>query len=330
LIGHAAQPLVRLAVVFNEAYFAEFSEACTAHLRKHGIAAETFDGIPEGVEWDAILVIGIHKFTRIPRRAGVPLLGVQTEQLPLSGGATGRLLRNLRRFNAVRGYYRAIFDWNPCYTARQSGRVIFIPYGCTPVELKPATKDWDVVFIGNIAGSSRRAEILDHLKKRFSLFPDYSPGFGVRKSAAIGSSRVCLNVHYYDDCGFESPRVFDYLAHGGFVLSERVESTRPFEVGRDLDDFGDLHELIAKLEHYLRNDTERERIAVQGRQTALQNGYDKAANIIAAEVHKAIGSSQGSPASWIAWATARLKSERMELVDRASLQRRRLTALIEK
>ena len=314
---------VKLALVFKEVYFKELIHACKEHLMSQGFSVSVYDNVPSPHDFDSILVIGIHLFTKIPFSNKVPILGVQTEQLPMGGIGKGRLHRNFLRYRAVRGFYSLIFEWNPSLFSAGFGDV-FLPYGCNPTILQNSKKKWDVVFIGNVGGSQRRLECLDFLSSKFDLYPDFSPGFSDRKVAAIQESKICLNIHYYDDCGFESPRVFDYLSKGGFVLSERTNSTRPFVVGTDLDDFGDNQELAEKIDYYLTHENERAKISLNGYRTACNYDYMNTAKVIGKEVVTILNSGQSTTPAFLRWFAAYLRCCYMDFRDFISINRRRL------
>jgi len=233
------------------------------------------DSIPR-IGVDAVVVVGIHLFMDAPFLANTKMVGIQSEQLPLSAASSGRLGRNLARFKCVEGYYDLVFDWIP----RDSlGGTVFLPYGCVQSRFESFRKDFDVCFIGNIHGNRREA-ILDSLKNEFSFFPTFSPGFGFAKIDAVRRSRILLNLKFYPDGGFEGPRVFDYLANGAFVLSEFSRCTLPFVDGRDFVQFLGEEELQEKLRWFLKEEATRERIARQGHDTSQRFTYDRIAQIL--------------------------------------------------
>ncbi|MBQ9141431.1 MAG: glycosyltransferase [Lachnospiraceae bacterium] len=66
-------------------------------------------------------------------------------------------------------------------------------------------------------------------------------------------------------------RVFDILGCGGFCMTNyQAELEEHFEIGRDLEAYGSLEELLDKCAYYLAHEEERARIA--------QNGYQKVKN----------------------------------------------------
>lgn len=78
------------------------------------------------------------------------------------------------------------------------------------------------------------------------------------------NARICLNIH---DVKHKSlnPRSFDILAAGGFeIVDVRSDYIGEIQPDKALVAYKDINELLAKIEHYLNNDEEREKIAEYG------------------------------------------------------------------
>jgi spore maturation protein CgeB len=92
-----------------------------------------------------------------------------------------------------------------------------------------------------------------------------------------GASRIVLAVHYRDPAGRfpvyqASPRVFEAMACGAFVLSDRQRDVLGlFREDEHLACFDDAAELAEKVRYYLDNPDERERIARQGMDAVLRD-----------------------------------------------------------
>ena len=78
-------------------------------------------------------------------------------------------------------------------------------------------------------------------------------------------SKINLNITSRSiDSGIPQ-RVFDIMASGGFVLTNyQPELEEYFEIGKDLEVFHDLDELIKKVDYYLAHEEARIRIAMKG------------------------------------------------------------------
>lgn len=66
-------------------------------------------------------------------------------------------------------------------------------------------------------------------------------------------------------------RIFDIMGCGGFLMTNyQSELTDFFEIGRDLEAYSSLEELIDKCAYYLQHEDQRKQIAVQGYQTVKE------------------------------------------------------------
>lgn len=317
----------RLALVFNGIYFIDYIESCIASLKKDKWKVKTHEQLPLDGEYDIILVVGIHLYPNMPFYRKSRVLGIQTEQLPISKTNDKRLNRNFKRYKAVYGYYEKIIEWNPSIYTADPRSNIFIPYGCQKREIKDKKANYDILFVGNVGGSSRRNRLLEKLTKKFNFYPDFSPGFGDRKNDAIHSSKICLNIHYYENCGFESPRIFDYLSRGAFVLSERVDSNYPFRAGIDFEDFSDDYELEEKIRFYLNNKEARQKISSQGYQTAITFNYDIIGRMISLELKRMYYQKSHFLLRSFSWMNSRLKNWHFIFRDNLSLKIKKLKLL---
>ena len=317
----------RIGVLFNTPYFAEYARHCVEGLSDCGYDAQPVTSFSPEPQCDAFLVIGIHLYPDVSFCANKAVVGIQTEQLPLSSSSDRQLRGNLKRFRAHRSFYDVVLDWNPSLYERGVGGQHFLPYACAVPKENPKNPEYDLLFIGNVAQSPRRREYLHYLrslKNRFSLYPDFSPGFGERKRHAIHSSRICLNIHYYDGCGFEAPRMYDYLSHAAFVLSERSGSAFPFVVGRDFEEFRGKEELADKIQHFLDRPDERGRIARHGCDTARRFDHHVSSRICAWEIARVLQNRTSPKLRRIRWSCAAIRSKCFSLMDSASMMKRRL------
>jgi spore maturation protein CgeB len=95
-------------------------------------------------------------------------------------------------------------------------------------------------------------------------------GHFIELNKIYGSARINLDIGRLYQMDVITMRVFDVLACGGFLLTERSpELTELFEPGHDLDVFTGADELIDKARYYLAHPELAARIAAQGRATVL-------------------------------------------------------------
>jgi len=167
---------------------------------------------------------------------------------------------------------------------------VHYPVSCSVMEQK--TYGSDIVFVGSYYPN--RAAMLEPLTS-FNL-TIYGPGWNelpidsklrpLVRSAHIrpdqwrsiyNASKIVLSIHYQDPLNRfpvyqASPRVFEAMACGAFVLTDRQKDVLAlFEDERHLATFSDGNDLVKKINYYLNHDNVREKIAAAGRQEVLAN-----------------------------------------------------------
>ena len=292
-------PPLRLGLVAKSGYFHDYRRKLIDVLPESGIYVEMLESIPtERKRFDIVLVIGIHEHMRPSLLRDYLLVGIQTEQLPCSPTQEFRILRNLKRFRAIRDAYDHLFEWSPgiyCSGVHRNN-VSYLPHGCDISGGPREELNYDLLFLGNLPGTdNRRERLLNRLKNRYRVHPD-TYAWGDEKTTAIRQSAICLNIHYYATGGFESPRIFDYLALHAFVISERSDECFPFTSGKDLIEYDNEDTLFRQIDHYLANPGERDQVSRNGFQTASQYTFDKVFRRFALEIHRLQKSHRASPA----------------------------------
>jgi spore maturation protein CgeB len=175
-----------------------------------------------------------------------------------------------------------------------------LPVGCEPeshhaVLLSPEEKEQyghDVVFVGS--WYPERAALFERLCD-FDL-AIWGPGWENLPSSSTlrrhlrgahtspdqwrkiySASRIVLATHYHDPSGRypvyqASPRVFEAMACGAFVLCDRQRDVLAlFRDGEHLACFSDGDDLAVKVRYYLEHPGERQAIARKGREEVLAN-----------------------------------------------------------
>jgi len=149
-------------------------------------------------------------------------------------------------------------------------------------------KKYDIVFVGNTRQNKTR-KIIDDLGNSpyrikiwgwgwEGLIPDKWYGGQYYENARLNelyaASKIVLNDHH-DDMrreGFINPRVLDVLASGGFVVSDHVLGMDDL-LDNSVPTYETREELDKTINHFIRDDADRERLAVRGRKIALQYTY---------------------------------------------------------
>lgn len=131
-------------------------------------------------------------------------------------------------------------------------------------------KQYDITFIG---GSDReRTSIYDFLKNRYRVKffgPTYSGRFIRPKEfrEICCKSRILLNISRGNYEGYSSLRLWNLLACGSMVLTKKIPNMTKhmgLETDKHIVEFGNFVELIRKLDYYLENEEDRNKIAENG------------------------------------------------------------------
>ena len=121
-------------------------------------------------------------------------------------------------------------------------------------------KDIDVSFIGSL--HSDRAEKIKELDRNVQVF---SNAFGKTHSEIVSRSKICIN---FCTTAGASDRTYKTLAAGGFYLSDDWDGrSEMFQDNRDLVVYDSVSDLREKIDYYLENPEEREKISAQGMKT---------------------------------------------------------------
>ena len=86
------------------------------------------------------------------------------------------------------------------------------------------------------------------------------------------SCKILLNDHWDDmkEWGFVSNRIFDALACGAFIISDKMQEVDNLFEGNVIT-YDDLEDLNEKIEYYLNHDDERRKKVNKGREIVLDN-----------------------------------------------------------
>lgn len=129
-------------------------------------------------------------------------------------------------------------------------------------------KKYDITFVGS--KTDRRKKILATLEKYFNIF---TPNIWDSKeiNEVFNKSKIVLNMHLSDMLNTET-RIGEVLGSGSFLLTEELSSQELFSDGEHLIQWykGDIEDLIKKVQYYLLNEDEREKIAENGYHFAIK------------------------------------------------------------
>lgn len=149
---------------------------------------------------------------------------------------------------------------------------------------------YDVIFLGNARSSrSDGRGVVGDLRKttqNFKVWGNLWKGLLTDKhyggeyweyeklEELYAAARITMNDHHPDMAreGFVSNKMFDILASGGFVISDKNRGiARIF--GSAVPQYESIEQLQALITFYLENPVEREKLMIAGRKIALSNTY---------------------------------------------------------
>lgn len=135
--------------------------------------------------------------------------------------------------------------------------------------------------------SDYRMEIVQRLKKEFGNevgifgnFPNADGNFNsdqIAESINYAKAKIFINCSHFNFSNYSSDRILRGIASSCFCLSHNyygIESV--YTVGKHIDVFNDLDELVSKCKYYLENEEKREKIAQAGHDLVHKNfTFDK-------------------------------------------------------
>lgn len=149
-----------------------------------------------------------------------------------------------RRYKKIIAGALAVWEYNrENQKAYYHDRVSIVPPG---VFAQPRiVKDISVLFYGWIAGSDRRAKMIDSLREHMDIRVVVNV-LGREMWCLLQRARVVVNIHYYHNSPFEYFRIAECLSHHCHVVSEKPEVG---EYSGPVRFVGGLREMIEDVEY---------------------------------------------------------------------------------
>ncbi|WP_413307855.1 glycosyltransferase [Bacillus sp. 1P10SD] len=264
---------LRIAVIGKGNHFVPYRDALVNAINCFGFEAQGFDHIEYDFNPDVFLIINPFQFDYNNfKYQNYIYAGIQTEQIVNNEVYCLEMgLKNYKKLQKYIKKYDLMFEWSPSsyrFLSKRYDNIYFFPHcnfnSMQYIDKYPTIEEkYDLFFIGWATGiHDRREKLLRLLTEHYNVFPKYEI-WGSEKEKAMLSSKICLNLHFDNCLVYESPRMYEYIANKRFVLTEKISDSYPFVEGEDYDSFY-IHNMIQKIDFYLSNSEERNRIANNG------------------------------------------------------------------
>ncbi|THK41043.1 glycosyltransferase family 1 protein [Methylophaga sp. SB9B] len=245
-----------------------------------------------------ILIIGfLYKFyepqrlKRLADRLGIELFLYDTDSCNLYSTRREFIFfieNELKIYNAIFSFSRVVTD----FFKRKKLNAFFCPFGDTTKTIQPIEKsETDVIFVGS--ADLRRVFLLENIADKVTIYGNRwqrqwplmsanlqqkvidKPIWGDELQAKLTASKIVLNITRIPFYGAETGinhRIFEAMSMGCFVLTDHCdEIAELFEIGEEIETYKGIEDLKQKVDFYLTNDEERERIAIGGYQRFLKD-----------------------------------------------------------
>ena len=156
----------------------------------------------------------------------------------------------------------------------------FLPSGFDP-ELfagNDEERPIDLGFVGRGADTNRK-DFLKYMKKTFKNFIHKEEIYFHAMAKFYEQCKIVPNLSTSNEINM---RIFEATAAGALLITKDMPHIGElFEVGKEIVTYKDFEDLKKKIKYYLKNDSERERIAAAGKRKAFrEHKYSDRADII--------------------------------------------------
>jgi spore maturation protein CgeB len=147
----------------------------------------------------------------------------------------------------------------------------------------------DIVFMANNYGynnfpeSNYRIEMVEFLQKQYPVrFGVYGHGWvksngnynssQLEEAAMIRGAKIGINLSHFNYERYSSDRILRIMGTGTMCLTKRYKGIEAdYKEKTHLDAWDNLEELKEKIDYYLENKTERNKIAIKGNELMLKS-----------------------------------------------------------
>lgn len=157
------------------------------------------------------------------------------------------------------------------FSEHPNGYVHWMPYACDLEYFHPVSieKDLDLAFIGKLGISLERQSLMAQLLKRYKVNPQR---FYYQKEIpeVYSRAKIVLNLPLGDDLNY---RTFEAMSCGSLLLTRRMDNGQDelFNEGVHFAAYSNHEEIFEKIDYFLANPDEREKIAQAGLEEIQRN-----------------------------------------------------------
>jgi len=194
--------------------------------------------------------------------------GLESSPIP-----TACILSDVHRALAPRIYLAGFFDsvflyqrnYQKHFSDHPAENVHWWPWTCDTDAFRDQglERDLDIAWVGRMDAAPDRRRIIGTLANKYPM-NEIRYHLHSEVPSVYGRAKIVLNLPIGDDL---NPRHFEAMACGALLLARRQHGNgveELFEEGVHYDVFVDEAELFAKIDHYLKHEDERLRIARRG------------------------------------------------------------------
>lgn len=184
--------------------------------------------------------------------------------------------RNLKSRQVLAQLFDHVFLYHRNYVGKfcdhPPGDVHWLPYACDTEVFRDLglPRDFDVAFIGQLFDRrSERRRVIEALTRQYHI-NEQRYYLQNEIPQVYSRAKIVVNIPALDDLNF---RFFEALSCGALLLTKRLANGQEELFKEDIHyvAFGSEQELFDKVELYLRNDEERNKIALAGHEEVLRH-----------------------------------------------------------
>ena len=230
------------------------AQSIERRLRRHGWDVHLMTELPDQFSHDFYVVMCPQVFKRLPPYE--KLISFQMEQSVSLRWFTEDYLNILKNSRAILDY---AFH-NMTFLNAQGiiyPQLHYLPLGGEHRynDVKIHFKKYDVLFYGDNIKSPRRQRMLAALRKKFDVVV-INNTYGQDIKKAIGSARVVVNLHFYENALLETTRLWECLSLGTPVVSESTQNQNEYPEFKGVVTFfeeGSIEAMLLAVEEALTN-----------------------------------------------------------------------------